>query len=69
MPEQVIKYWTESPFSPVSVGQRLASLLSNAKLHVFPGGNHDLASVFAHKVAPLINEHLSKRNEKFLLGW
>jgi hypothetical protein len=63
MPEQVIKYWTESPFSPVSVGQRLASL------HVFPGGNHDLASVFAHKVAPLINEHLSKRNEKFLLGW
>jgi poly(3-hydroxyoctanoate) depolymerase len=53
------------PISPASVGQRLASLLPNAKLHVLLGGNHDLASVFAHKVAPLINEHLSKHSFNF----
>lgn len=46
------------PISPVPVGQRLASLLPRAELHVFPGGDHDLASSFARKVAPLIDRHL-----------
>lgn len=46
------------PISPVPVGQRLASLLPRAELHVFPGGDHDLASSFAREVAPLIDRHL-----------
>ncbi|QDZ28512.1 alpha/beta fold hydrolase [Noviherbaspirillum sp. UKPF54] len=48
------------PISPVSVGQRLASLLPHATLHVFPGGEHDLASAFAADVAPLVDAHLLK---------
>lgn len=46
------------PISPVAVGRRLASLLPRAELHVFPGGDHDLASSFAREVAPLIDRHL-----------
>lgn len=46
------------PISPVGVGQRLASLLPHAKLHIFSGGEHDLASTFAADVAPLIDAHL-----------
>lgn len=46
------------PISPVAVGQRLASLLPRAERHVFPGGDHDLASSFAREVAPLIDRHL-----------
>lgn len=48
------------PISPVSVGQRLASLLPHAKLHIFSGGEHDLASAFAPDIAPLIDAHLIK---------
>jgi poly(3-hydroxyoctanoate) depolymerase len=47
------------PVSPVKVGQRLASLLPQADLHVFPGGDHSLACTFADRVAPLIDRHLS----------
>lgn len=47
------------PISPVAVGQRLASLLPRAELHVFPGGDHDVASALAGQVAPLIDRHLS----------
>lgn len=53
--------WGDSdPISPVGVGQRLASLLPNAKLHIFSGGEHDLASTFAPEVALLIDAHLAK---------
>lgn len=52
------------PISPVSVGQRLASLLPHAELHVFPGAGHDLANANANAsacdVAPLIDAHLAK---------
>lgn len=48
------------PISPVSIGQHLALLLPNAKLHVFSGGGHDLANAFADEIAPLIDEHLKK---------
>jgi pimeloyl-ACP methyl ester carboxylesterase len=48
------------PISPIRVGQRLASLIPHAKLHIFPGGDHFLANTLAHNVAPLIDEHLSK---------
>jgi pimeloyl-ACP methyl ester carboxylesterase len=48
------------PISPVRVGQRLTSLLPHAELHIFPGGDHDLANTLAHDIAPLIDEHLAK---------
>jgi pimeloyl-ACP methyl ester carboxylesterase len=47
------------PISPVQAGERLAAVLPNAALHVIPGGGHDLASVHAGLVAPLIDQHLS----------
>ena len=46
------------PISPVRVGERLASLLPNAHLHVVQGGDHDLAETHASVIAPLIDEHL-----------
>ncbi|OWW18059.1 alpha/beta fold hydrolase [Noviherbaspirillum denitrificans] len=48
------------PISPVGAGERLASLLPRAKLHILPGGEHDLASTFAADVAPLIDAHLGE---------
>ena len=48
------------PISPIRVGQRLASLIPHAKLHIFPGGDHFLANTLARNVAPLIDEHLFK---------
>lgn len=47
------------PISPIAVGERLASLLPHARLHVFAGGNHDLGNVLANDVAPLIDEHIA----------
>lgn len=47
------------PISPVQVGQRLASLLPQASLHVVAGGDHGLACTFASQVAPLIDRHLA----------
>jgi pimeloyl-ACP methyl ester carboxylesterase len=47
------------PISPVKVGQRLASLLPQSALHVFPGADHNLGHAFAHLVAPLIDRHLT----------
>lgn len=49
------------PISPVAVGERLASLLPDSRLHVVPGGDHDLAETHAAALAPLIDEHLAKR--------
>jgi pimeloyl-ACP methyl ester carboxylesterase len=48
------------PISPVRVGERLARLLPNARLHVFAGGTHDLGNVLAGGVAPLIDRHLGE---------
>lgn len=47
------------PISPARVGQRLASILPLATLHVFSGGEHDLVRSFAADIAPLIDEHLT----------
>jgi len=49
------------PISPVAVGERLASLLPRATLHVLEGGDHDLAQTRAEEVAPLIDAHLGAR--------
>lgn len=46
------------PISPLSVGERLHSLLPNARLHVVHGGDHDLAVTHADEVAAQIAEHL-----------
>ena len=47
------------PISPVQVGQRLAALLPQAQLHVFPGADHDLGCTCAELVAPLVDRHLA----------
>ncbi|MEW6372905.1 MAG: alpha/beta hydrolase [Pseudomonadota bacterium] len=47
------------PISPVKVGERLAALLPQAQLHVFPGANHDLGCTCAELVAPLVDRHLA----------
>jgi pimeloyl-ACP methyl ester carboxylesterase len=46
------------PISPVPVGQRLQALLPRARLHVLPGGEHDLAHRHAAALAPLVDAHL-----------
>ncbi len=46
--------------SPVGVGQHLAKLMPNARLHVLAGGDHALAENRAEEVAPLIEAHLSR---------
>lgn len=45
--------------SPVCVGERLASLLPCARLHIIHGGDHDLAETHAYDIASLIDEHLT----------
>jgi pimeloyl-ACP methyl ester carboxylesterase len=45
--------------SPVAVGQHLAERIPNARLHVVPGGDHDVAQTHAAELAPLIERHLS----------
>ena len=47
------------PISPVKVGQRLASVLPHAELHVVPGGDHNVACDLACLVCPLIDRHLT----------
>ena len=47
------------PISPVAAGERLASLLPRAKLHVFAGGDHGFANSMATQIAPLIDRHLA----------
>jgi pimeloyl-ACP methyl ester carboxylesterase len=47
------------PISPVSVGERLQSLLPNSKLHIIPGADHDLARTHAALVADLVMRHLT----------
>ncbi len=48
------------PISPVQVGQRLAGLLLQAELHVFPGADHDLGCTLARLVAPRVDRHLAR---------
>jgi pimeloyl-ACP methyl ester carboxylesterase len=49
----------KDPISPVTVGERLLSLLPHADLHVIAGGDHDLARTHAPAVAALIVRHLA----------
>ena len=59
--------WGDSdPISPVGVGERLASLLPCARLHVVEGGDHDLAETHASEIAPLIDEWLATEAEPII---
>jgi len=46
------------PISPVAVGERLASLFPNARLHIFAGADHDLAQTHPEVVAREVRERL-----------
>lgn len=57
--QPVLLLWGDAdPLSPVAVGRKLRELLPNARLHVVPGGHHDLANVHAHDLAPIVDAHL-----------
>jgi pimeloyl-ACP methyl ester carboxylesterase len=45
--------------SPVAVGRHLAERMPNARLHVVPGGDHDIAKTHAAELTPLIERHLA----------
>ena len=47
------------PISPVAVGDRLASLIPNARLHVFAGADHDLAQTHPEAVGREVRDHLA----------
>lgn len=49
------------PISPVCVGERLASLLPHARLHLVRGGDHDLAETHSRELAPLIDSFLGEK--------
>ena len=57
----VLLLWGDAdPISPVSVGEKLAQCLPDARLHVLAGGGHDLAFTHAAQVAALIDRHLGQ---------
>lgn len=47
------------PISPIAVGERLASLIPDARLHVFKGADHDLAQTHPEAVAREVRGHLT----------
>ncbi|BCK76653.1 hypothetical protein AA0242T_2929 [Acetobacter aceti NRIC 0242] len=47
------------PISPLAVGERLLSLLPNARLDIFPGADHDLAQTHSEAVAIEVKRHLT----------
>lgn len=54
--------WGDSdPISPVAVGERLLTLLPDAKLHVVKGAGHDLARTHAGEAAFWIQDHLARQ--------
>ncbi len=57
--QPVLLLWGDAdPISPLALGEHLRALLPNARLHVVPGGGHDLAHAHAAELAPLIDRHL-----------
>jgi pimeloyl-ACP methyl ester carboxylesterase len=51
--------WGDSdPISPVAVGRHLEQRIAGSRLHVVPGGDHDIAQTHAKEVAALIAGHL-----------
>jgi pimeloyl-ACP methyl ester carboxylesterase len=54
----LLLWGSADPISPVSVGERLRSLLPNATLEIISGGDHDLAQTHSQLVADMIRQHL-----------
>lgn len=54
----LLLFGDRDPIAPPFVGERLAGLLPNARLHVVAGGGHDLVVERADELAPLIRDHL-----------
>ena len=48
------------PISPVAVGERLFTLLPDARFCVIPGGTHDFARTHAARVAAEMERHLAE---------
>jgi pimeloyl-ACP methyl ester carboxylesterase len=46
------------PISPVAVGERLLTLLPNARLCVFKGADHDLAQTHVEAISIEVKQHL-----------
>lgn len=46
------------PISSLAVGERLRALMPDARLHVVPGGGHDLVETRAGEVAEIVRRHL-----------
>jgi len=58
----VLLIWGDrDPISPISVGRALLDRFPNAKLQIIPGGEHDLARVYAQSIAPLVDAHLQNQ--------
>ncbi|MFC3079609.1 alpha/beta fold hydrolase [Phenylobacterium terrae] len=55
----LLLYGDADPIAPPFVGERLAGLLPEARLHIVAGGDHDLVVSRADEVAPLIQAHLA----------
>jgi 2-hydroxy-6-oxonona-2,4-dienedioate hydrolase len=52
--------WGDSDsISPVAVGHHLEKRIAGARLHIVPGGDHDLAKTHAAQVAAQIERHLT----------
>jgi hypothetical protein len=45
----------------LAVGERISSLLPDARLHVIRGGDHDVAQTHSRVVANLIEQHFNDR--------
>ncbi|HEX6959621.1 MAG TPA: alpha/beta fold hydrolase [Ferrovibrio sp.] len=57
----VLLLWGDAdPISPVAVGRRLLSLLPNARLQVFAGGDHGFARGRADEIAPLVRQFIGE---------
>lgn len=57
----ILLIWGDhDPLSTVQLGQYLAGIFKNAKLHIIKGGDHFFASTHADQVAMLIQDYLEQ---------
>ena len=57
----ILLIWGDhDPLSTVQLGQYLAGIFKNAKLHIIQGGDHFFASTHANQVAMLIQDYLEQ---------
>ncbi|MCO8080545.1 alpha/beta fold hydrolase [Acinetobacter lwoffii] len=57
----ILLIWGDhDPLSTVQLGQYLAGIFKNAKLHIIQGGDHFFANTHANQVAMLIQDYLEQ---------